>query len=209
MYPGSEASENGDAHRMTEKAAREPQSAYLLRVSLQGIDPEIWRIVLVPEDHTLAYLHVILQTVMNWLDCHLHQFEIGGKSYGRPDYDEDAEDLLDERAVKLREVLAALKKLFLYRYDFGDEWQLELRVTQVLPYDARTHYPQCVDGGRSAPPEDVGGVPGYERLLEAIVDPSDEEHRELLEWIGGAFDAEEFDLEFVNFELRKIFRLLD
>lgn len=194
---------------MANNPARKSKSVYLIRASLQDISPEIWRTVLVPGDYTLAYLHVILQTVMNWLDYHLHQFEIGGKTYGRPDYDEDGEDLLDERAVRLRDVITADDEAFFYSYDFGDGWQMELKIEQVVPHDAGTLYPQCVGGGRSAPPEDIGGVPGYEQLLEAIANPSDEEHRELLEWVGETFDAEEFDSEFVNLELRKIFRLLD
>ena len=70
-------------------------------------------------------------------------------------------------------------------------------------------YPQCVDGRRAAPPEDVGGASGYQHFLEAISDPHHEEHDEVPEWIGGAFDPEAFDLEYVNTGLRKIFRLLD
>ena len=185
------------------------RTVYLLRVSLAGTCPEIWRTVLVPDDYTLAHLHVILQTVMNWLDYHLHEFEISRKTYGRPDYDDQAEGLLDERAVALREVLAAAKEPFAYTYDFGDGWRLSLVVQEILGRDPKTLYPQCVDGSRSAPPEDVGGLFGYERFLEAIADPLNEEHDEQLEWVGGSFDPEEFDLEYVNTELRKIFRLLD
>ena len=187
------------------KASR---TVFLLRVSLAGSCPEIWRAVVVPGDYTLAHLHVILQTVMNWLDYHLHEFEINDKTYGRPDYDDEAEGLLDERAVTLKEVLTAPKP-FWYAYDFGDGWRLSLAVEKILRHDLKTLYPQCVDGSRSAPPEDVGGIPGYERFLEAIADPSDEEHDEQLEWIGGAFDPEQFDVKYVNTELRKIFRLLD
>jgi hypothetical protein len=188
------------------KASR---TVYLLRVSLAGTRPAIWRTVLVPDDYTLAHLHVILQTVMNWLDYHLHQFEINDKTYGRPDYDDEAEGLLDERGVTLREVLTAQEEPFWYAYDFGDGWRLELAVQEILRRDPKTLYPQCVDGSRSAPPEDVGGISGYERFLEAIADPSNEEHDEQIEWAGGAFDPEDFDLEYVNSELRKIFRLLN
>lgn len=141
------------------------KSAYLLRVSLAGIRPEIWRRVLVPDDYTLAYLHVILQTVMDWLDYHLHEFELDGKTYGRPDYDEDAEGLLDERRVTLRAVLAEGKEPFSYAYDFGDGWRLSLTVQEILPRDSKTSYPQCVDGRGAAPPEDVGGTSGYQHFL--------------------------------------------
>jgi hypothetical protein len=185
------------------------KTVYLLRASLAGTRPEIWRTVLVPDDYTLAHVHAILQTVMNWLDYHLHEFEINDKSYGRPDCDDEAEGLLDERAVTLKEVLAATTEPFSYAYDFGDGWRLSLAVQDILRRDPKTLYSQCVGGSRSAPPEDVGGISGYESFLEAIADPSHEEHDEQLEWVGGAFDPEELDLEYINDELRKIFRLLD
>jgi hypothetical protein len=185
------------------------ETVYLLCVSMVGTGSEIWRTVLVPDDYTLAHLHVILQTTMNWLDYHLHEFEINDKTYGRPDYDDQAEGLLDERVVTLGAVLAASRQPFSYAYDFGDGWRLSLTVQEILRREPKTLYPQCVAGRRSAPPEDVGGISGYERFLEAIADPSDEEHDEQLEWVGGAFDPEGFDLEYVNNELRKIFRLLD
>ena len=185
------------------------KTVYLLRVSLAGTRPEIWRTVLVPDDYTLAHLHVILQTLMSWLDYHLHEFEINDKTYGRPDYDDEAEGLLDERTVTLREILTPSKEPFWYAYDFGDGWRLSLTVQETLARDPGADYPQCVNGSRSAPPEDVGGASGYERFLQALADASHEEHDEQLEWVGGAFDPEKFDLEYVNTELRKIFRLLD
>jgi hypothetical protein len=145
---------------------------------------------------------------MNWLDYHLHQFDLDGETYGRPDYDTDAQGLLDERQVKLCDVVS-FKKPFKYEYDFGDGWELSIVAKEIRLRDPRTLYPVCLDGKRTAPPEDVGGPGGYEDLLEAISDPNSERHHELLEWIGGEFDPKRFDLKEVNWELRKIFRLLD
>jgi len=62
---------------------------------------------------------------------------------------------------------------------------------------------KCIKGKRSCPPEDCGGVWGYESLLEIINDPSHSEHEEMLEWIGGEFDAEYFDLNETNNILSK------
>jgi len=192
------------------RAEKASESVLVLRVAVEEIEPEIWRTILVPDDYTLAYLHVVLQTVMDWLDYHLHEFEIDGRTYGRPDYDEDApESLLDERTVTLKEVLTGRTKSFLYSYDFGDEWHVKLTVEDTVSREPQEYYPHCVEGARAAPPDDVGGVGGYEDFLEAIADPAHENHDELLDWIGGEFDPEEFDPEYINIELRKIFRLLD
>ena len=56
----------------------------------------------------------------------------------------------------------------------------------------KTKYPLCLEGARSCPPEDVGGIGGYEDFLEALADPKHECHEEFMEW-GGNFDAEKFD----------------
>lgn len=90
---------------------------------------------------------------------------------------------------------------FLYEYDFGDSWEHTLRVEKILPPEPGVHYPQCLAGKRACPPEDVGGVWGYQEFLAALADPDDPQHDEYLEWIGGEFDAETFDPGEVNARL--------
>jgi hypothetical protein len=84
--------------------------------------------------------------------------------------------------------------------DFGDDWRHAIKVNKVDKLDPARRLPFCVDGKRACPPEDVGGPWGYANYLEAIGDPSHEEHEDMLEW-GGDFDPEEFDLKQVNREL--------
>lgn len=90
--------------------------------------------------------------------------------------------------------------------DFGDDWRHAIKVNKVDKLDSARRLPFCADGKRACPPEDVGGPWGYANYLEAIGDPSHEEHEDMLEW-GGDFDPEEFDLKQVNRELAGI-RLL-
>jgi len=75
---------------------------------------------------------------------------------------------------------------------------------KILPPEPGVRYPRCIGGARACPPEDCGGTGGYENFLAAIRDPGHEEHEEMLEWIGGEFDPEEFDLEEVNEELEMV-----
>ena len=58
-------------------------------------------------------------------------------------------------------------------------------------------------GERACPPEDCGGVWGYGDFLEAIRNPKHEEHESMLEWIGGRFDADEFDAKQATKEMKK------
>ena len=62
-------------------------------------------------------------------------------------------------------------------------------------------YPRCLAGKRACPPEDCGGVPGYERILDTVANPEDEEYEDILEWLGDEFDPEAFDMAGVNEEL--------
>jgi hypothetical protein len=94
--------------------------------------------------------------------------------------------------------------LVIYEYDFGDGWQHELLLEQVVAPDAQTNYPVCLDGKRKCPPEDVGGVSGYAEFLRAIQSPRHPEHDEWLTWAGGYFEPEEFDLSAVNKALARV-----
>jgi hypothetical protein len=169
---------------------------YELRVVLSWIEPPIWRRIQVTADTTLAGLHHTLQIVMGWQDSHLHRFRVGDDYYGDATFEEL--ELIPEDRTRLDEVAPGPGARLLYEYDFGDSWEHEIEVERVLDSEPGVRYPRCIEGARSAPPEDCGGVPGYEDLLAAIADPRHPEREELLEWVGGDFDPEAFDIDAVN-----------
>jgi hypothetical protein len=72
----------------------------------------------------------------------------------------------------------------------------------VLDAEPGVRYPCCVAGKRACPPEDCGGPWGYADFLEAIQNPKHPAHEEMLEWAGGEFNPEAFEMEAVNEELR-------
>jgi Plasmid pRiA4b ORF-3-like protein len=80
----------------------------------------------------------------------------------------------------------------------GDNWEHEILVEKIITGNSGSERPFCLGGLRHRPPEDCGGPPGYQNFLEAIRDPAHEEHDTMLEWVGGSFDAEAFDLVAVN-----------
>jgi hypothetical protein len=181
------------------KAARGTASSgrvYQLHMGLRGIRPPIWRRVQVPSSILLSGLHDVIQTVFGWTDSHLHQFFIGEAGYGKPlDFDEA---VLDAAASTLAGAVGARVKRFTYVYDFGDDWVHDVAVEKIVAGNSGSERPLCLGGKRHRPPEDCGGMPGYREFIRTIRDPRHEEHESMLEWVGGSFDPEGFDLAAVN-----------
>ncbi len=183
--------------------AAKPVKIYQIKVTLHGPRPPIWRRIQVRGDTTLAELHRILQCTLGWTDTHLHQFIIQGEQYGASDENQgESRKTRDERKYTLSELVAGASTPFAYTYNFGDNWEHILEVEKTLPPDKSVHYPVCLAGAHACPPEDVGGIPGYENFREAITDPQHPDHKELSEWIGDTFDPEKFDPDEVNQLLR-------
>ena len=174
---------------------------YELNVELQEIEPRIWRRLLVPGSIKLPRLHDLLQLAMGWTDSHLHSFQFGDKVFAAAHGDLEELNMLDEKKHTLEDVLGELRE-FVYEYDFGDSWRHHIAVKPIAKPNTDWFYPLCVAGERAAPPDDVGGAPGYALFLSAIQNPRHEEHNSMLAWIGGAFDPEGFDLNAINRTLR-------
>ncbi len=172
---------------------------YQMKVTLIGSKPPIWRRLLVEDTVTLGKLHDILQIVMGWTNSHLHHFIINDEFYGMP-LEDDFGDMRtkDETRFKLNQLVSGKGFKFGYEYDFGDSWEHDLVIEKILPAEKGARYPICVAGKRAGPPEDVGGIWGYEDFLIAVSDPKHPEHAEMREWIGGDFDPERFNLNVVN-----------
>jgi hypothetical protein len=178
---------------------------YEIKIVLKDLKPVVWRRVLVPRDITLGNLHEVIQIAMGWEDGHLHEFVIGGKRYGRRLSDSFGLDApqVDEDIVRLNEV-AKPKAKFVYQYDFGDDWSHEIRIEREVESDAGKRKARCVAGENACPPEDCGGVYGYENMLAILDDPQHEEYDETREWLGGEFDPLEFDLKTVDRSLSSL-----
>lgn len=172
------------------------KTVYRLRITLVGVEPPVWRSVLVAGDVSLAGLHRVIQDVMGWTNSHLHMFHVGKTHYAprTPDWD----DVEDERKVILCEIAPKAKAKFYYEYDMGDSWGHEVRVEAITPASGKPQRPKCLAGEGACPPEDCGGIGGYEDLLAALSDPKHESHEEMLEWVGADFDPKAFDLAAAN-----------
>ena len=125
-----------------------------IKVTLLGIAPPVWRRFLVEREITLRQLHKTLQRVMGWSDSHLHQFVFNRRK--------------QSEGVLLSSLFVRPGTKLLYEYDFGDGWQHELLLEEMLTGDD-SFRPTCVAGKGNCPPEDCGGPNGYAELLQARV----------------------------------------
>lgn len=172
-------------------------SIYQLKITLLGTKPPIWRRILIESNTLLPDLHKILQTTMGWTNSHLHQFIHGRTFYAAPSEWDDLGNI-DYSHISIASLLKKEGNNLEYEYDFGDGWRHQILLEKILDKDKKQVYPICIAGERACPPEDCGGVWGYQDLLKTIKNPKSPEYEELMEWIGDIFDPEEFEIKEVN-----------
>jgi hypothetical protein len=182
-------------------------TVYQFKITLQDSHPPIWRRIQV-KNCTLDKLHEHIQTSMGWTNSHLNHFRIDDQLYGDPELMQENFEQLgykDSTTTKISDVLPKTGKRFRfqYEYDFGDSWDHEVLFEGVVRAEPKVKYPRCLEGARACPPEDCGGVWGYADFVEAIQNPDDERHEELLEWVGGRFNPEKFDPAKATREMRR------
>ncbi|WP_211192787.1 plasmid pRiA4b ORF-3 family protein [Actinoplanes sp. TBRC 11911] len=170
-----------------------PAPIYQIKVGLRGAKPPIWRRLEVPGDIGLADLHLVIQVAFGWNGGHLHVFETPYGSFGVADPELEH---LAEAPVTLEQVAPAAGDRIQYLYDFGDDWDHDIRVEKLLDRQA-VAYPRCTGGRRAAPPDDCGGIWAYTEILEILADPDHPDHDERLEWLdlesADEFRPDEFD----------------
>ena len=172
------------------------------KITLQHIQPPIWRRVLVPESASLLKLNDVILDAMGWEVCHLSEFRIMGEHYflDAESVEELGGELMEDHI--LSDMFNESNREALFLYDFGDGWEHEVVLEAVLEPDASAKYPCCVAGEHNCPPEDCGGPWGYAELLAISADPDHPEHEETKEWLDDKKSPHFFSLKKVNKKLK-------
>ncbi|MDO9547916.1 MAG: plasmid pRiA4b ORF-3 family protein [Candidatus Marinimicrobia bacterium] len=177
---------------------------YQIHVLLKNSKPRIWRRVIISSITLLSDLHKIIQTVMGWGNGHLNQFIKDGIYYSLPYGDEWFEfDSIDYTGKRINELLLNEGDKLIYEYDFGDRWEHEIRLEQILHPETPLKHPVCIKGKRNCPPEDCGGVWGYADMLEILDNPQHKQYEDVIEWSGGEFDPDYFNLDEISEMLKE------
>ena len=178
-----------------------------LKITLDHSKPMIVRRIEVPLTSTLHTLHEAIQAVMLFENYHLFRFDVGPRGhetgYGIPDPD-GFMNVIDAKHATLGQLIESETKKFTYTYDFGDDWRHTVTVEAVTSSDPKLAYPRFIDGASRAPPEDVGGEPGFEHFLTVMADPDHPEHADLKRWYGAHFDPTDISEAKIAARLAKI-----
>ena len=156
---------------------------YRIRVDLDHAEPPIWRRLDLRSDLPLDVVHQVLQVAFDWTDSHLYRFSLGGHAFDRTSqpflcpYDAEEGELDDEGGtpaseVRLDETLQDPGDVLNYLYDYGDSWELTLRLEEVLPAAPDSPTAVAVAGRRAAPPEDSGGGTDLASVALVVDDPA-------------------------------------
>ena len=164
---------------------------YQLKIQIEMDGFDIWRRVLVPSTYSFRNLHTIIQTVFDWQNYHLHQFEVkkeGAKTKqiimnDDPEtiewLDFSAYDILQEKFVALYEIFPEFGEVS-YQYDFGDNWEHFITLDKVIK--SNEFKATFLEGNGERPPEDVGGSWGYQEYMRIMSDETDPEYEDMKTW---------------------------
>lgn len=175
------------------------RNLYELNVKLVDTHPPVWRRLEVAGDLPMNRLHRVLQTAFGWSDRSPHVFTVGKRRIGSPEQEADPH-LLNERKLRLEELVRKPHVTFYYIYDPEREWTLELHVEQLQRSEKTSPTVRCLDGKRAAPPEALEGALAWQELLAILNDPADPDHAQRRQEVGPDFDPEAFDPEVLNRE---------
>lgn len=176
---------------------------YSLRLTLAGIQPRIWRRLMVRETMWLSRLHEAVQLVFGWYDYQTHVFQVGDKRYGNP-LNHDGVVIEDDRDVTLADAHFSGHDRISYDYLFVEGWHVDIRREKTVAAEKGGIYPRCVAGERAGPPEDCGGVDAYKDMLYCLKHPETDLGREWREWLSPDYDPEKYSLETSNRSLRQL-----
>ena len=158
----------------------------------------------VPTSITLKVLHDIVQATIGWMDYHLWEFVIDGRTYGLPDDgDWGTAPRKEASKVRLRDVLKPGETVITYTYTSATTGCTKSASATSATGEPGVGYPRYITGERNGPPEDCGGVPGFYDFLEARADPDHDEHETAITWLAD-YDPDTIDELPIKYALGRI-----
>lgn len=214
LYPVKSMEEvfnNGLSDRKFEakKTGLKPRKYYQVKITLEHVQPVVYRRLLIPDHIPFTKFHKIIQTAFGWDNQHLYLFDLHD-CYIKEKDPYSSFDKVEKHPVSIKiDNYMKVKSSFMYEYDFGDSWRHIIKVEKEVFVEDDPGYPHCLEGERNCPPEDIGGPGGYEYFVSIIKDPNHEEYVHMKRWaeeVTGQrnFDPAHFSLKEINRKLKRI-----
>jgi len=182
--------------------------AYIVKLTFKDIRPPIWRRVVLPAGATFNRLHEMIQNVTNFqskfIDEPYHYFDvavdglfISNNPMIHEEYGKKFNGLMLKRPSHLKiDKYLETNCHFVYRYDSGDDWRIDVNLEEVVE-DYYFGFPTVLAGEGAAPPEDVGGPPGYAHFLNVYHDPAHPDYKMIRAWAEEQY-YKPFDMDAIN-----------
>lgn len=191
-----------------------PAKEYHIRIKLNDAPVKIWRELKVPSNMSLELLAQFLILAMGWKNVHLHQFKKKDSIFKNTFDIKQEKDMFDDWSwwgfqtynadeLAISDVLSQKGERMKFEYDFGDSWEHDVWVKGIREYE-KDEEPSVkfLKGQGVCPPEDCGGVWGYEDLLFIRTKKrKSADDKKQLEWYGlddTYFNPEKCDEEWIN-----------
>lgn len=175
---------------------------YVIKITVRGVSPMVWRRLRIAADTSLAALHFIIQIMQGWGDDHLHQFHIYGKDYGIS-YEGGIGFVDNPFRIVIDDFAFEVGDRFTYEYNFFEHWLHDIRV-EAIHEDSTLKTPFCM-GGHGMP----GATAADEAdktlaFLEAIVNADDAATIGDIRAFIDDLDAVRFNRNKINRQLSKL-----
>ncbi len=164
---------------------------YQLRLALADVTPPVWRLIEVPADFSLDWLHDVIQWAMGWEHEQSYRFYGGEFAYVESPqvHHQELGKEVDATHHTLQKVFGNRSRYLRYVYDMGDHWWHHVWLEDTFPAAMEVKYPRLVGGERACPPEDFGGVADYTDFLHGALPDDDPRAGQFAEFDPEAFDS--------------------
>ena len=152
------------------------------------------RTLVVPAEYTFGDLHEVLQKAYDWGNRHPYRFIVNDQWISNEKPPLDHPSVLSRR-TPLSSILEE-GRTFRYTYENGDNWDMSIHVDSIKR-DFDQPHPICTAAEGASPPEHLGGVHGFELLMQVYNDPKHPHYQEIKGRIGVSWSPEP-NMEYIN-----------
>ncbi len=132
-----------------------------LKIAILGVEPQIWRHLLIRGDMTFKKLSDAICNIFSWTGYSQYYFAImdGATDVGvrLPSSVESSECFSDF------ELSPGERMLYIYKAGDSSDWTVEITFENFVAIDQNVQYPHCTGGELAGPPERCGGPDAYQR----------------------------------------------